>query len=156
MPQRKLTMTTKWRESLAKARAAREAKARERGSRYTPEGMERLRALGKRNAASWDASREWHRARKPEAQADADALLVQLFELIGQSRLLNTEIARKSGVSLNTLRAWRKGSVNPSVIAFRDVAWTLGYVLKLEKFERRPKDKSVWNLSRVGLDLSIR
>lgn len=141
---RKLTMTPKWRESLVKARAARDAKAKERGSRYTPEGMEKMRALGASNEASWNASRERIATLEKKVSPDAEALVWELCQLINEKPALFTEIARRAGTKTRTLFDWRKGKKIPRLDTFRRVAWECGFDLKLVKRDLRPRDKSIW------------
>lgn len=146
---RKLTMTPKWRESLVRARAAREAKAAERGSRYTADGMERMRELGRRNAASWEASRERRRAMDKTASDDADALVIQLFQLMNERRKTYAEVARKAGLNPRSLVDWKACKSTPTLTRFREVAWALGYVVKLEPFDQpKPRDVSTWQAPR--------
>ena len=141
---RKLTMTNKWRASLAKARAAREAKAKERGCRYTPEGLEKMRELGANNPASWEASRARKALEPKRVSIEAEPLVWELVRLLEGQPALFTEIAKRAGTNTRTLSGWRAGEQMPRLDTFRRVAWECGYDVKLIKRDQRPRDKSIW------------
>lgn len=143
-PKRKQTMTREWRETLALARAERRRRAIERGSYVTEEGRKKLSEVSSAPKEMTPARVNFYKSRRKPASDEALGLIVQICDLIDQQGRLYNEIGRRVGMSGDALRVWKSGERIPKLSSVIDVAWALGYVLKLEKFEQRPRDKSVW------------
>ena len=144
-----MSATPKMLAALERARAARAAKVKERGSYLTPEGMAKQRELGRRNVAAWEGARAHRAGQEKPIGDDADTMVWQLFRLMHESGRTHRDICRAAGISEKQLREWRLGGSMPLLETFRRVAWACGYVLKLEKREERPRDRSIWPAPRA-------
>lgn len=66
-----------------------------------------------------------------ECAPGADALVVELFQLMEKDGVTMADMARRSRIPANTLRNWKHASSAPTVQALRVALAAIGYRLEI-------------------------
>lgn len=73
--------------------------------------------------------------RSPISNRVSEPIVRELLTLADQSDQTHRTICKRAGLAPDTLRHWKRGAYSPTLIPFINLAFALGYRLKLEKID---------------------